>query len=304
MSQKRLDLLKRLALEYQELNGLHIETLNQPSPVEFLRIVRIARPTLIKGFRTPALDKWDDDYLIKQMGDRPVSVAVTPSGNADAIVIGEDGIKYFVEPHIECFTMRELLNHLNPSLGGAEVSSEVYYLQSQNGNLYTAQTECDMSEFDALRMDVSREVSWASEALGISPDAVNLWIGDGRSITSVHSERLYPHARYTREVAGSRLRLMPSPSLTPAVRWSSVINPLDSAELPPEAQPLHIILRPGDTLYLPAGWWHHVRQSGVTIALNWWYDMEARGMGWVWLNFLRGESEEIPDGNDGSVVAL
>jgi len=64
---------------------------------------------------------------------------------------------------------------------------------------------------------------------------------------------------------------------------------------------MYISLKAGETLYLPAGWWHHVRQENFsnaergeelkedkTIAVNWWYDFEGRGMGWVWLNFLRG----------------
>lgn len=64
---------------------------------------------------------------------------------------------------------------------------------------------------------------------------------------------------------------------------------------------MHITVNAGETLYLPAGWWHHVRQGGtpegdgVTIALNWWYDIEMRGMSWVWLTFLRGTEE--PDGS-------
>lgn len=74
------------------------------------------------------------------------------------------------------------------------------------------------------------------------------------------------------------------------------------AALPPEADPFHITLREGETLYLPAGWWHHVRQTDITIALNWWYDMEMRGMSWVWQNFLRGSNDDVPDGNAGQAV--
>ena len=108
---------------------------------------------------------------------------------------------------------------------------------------------------------------------------------------------MYPHAQYYRENNSSPFSLIPSPPSVAPVRWSSIRDPLNPEELPPEACPIQVTISEGDTLYLPVGWWHHVRQSGVTIALNWWYDMEAKGMGWVMLNFLRGESEDVPDGN-------
>lgn len=34
------------------------------------------------------------------------------------------------------------------------------------------------------------------------------------------------------------------------------------------------VLRPGDVLYLPAGWWHHVRTLEMSITLNFWW--------WTW----------------------
>ena len=59
------------------------------------------------------------------------------------------------------------------------------------------------------------------------------------------------------------------------------------APSPPGAHPLQNTLHVGETLYLPAGWWHHVRQSGdMVIAVNWWYDVESWGMMWLWLSFL------------------
>ena len=109
---------------------------------------------------------------------------------------------------------------------------------------------------------------------------------------------MYPHAMYTRRDDGS-LTIVPSSS--DPVRWTSIRDPADESSLPPEACPITIDIHAGDTLYLPAGWWHYVRQQDTTIAINWWYDFEPRGMNWVWLNFLRGGLEEVPDGNEDQV---
>jgi len=82
----------------------------------------------------------------------------------------------------------------------------------------------------------------------------------------------------------------------PHVRWSSIPDPALPGALPEEITPIRIKLRAGESLYLPVGWWHYVRQSGLTIALNWWYDAEMRGMTWAILNFLRNVTP-ITEGN-------
>jgi peptidyl-lysine (3S)-dioxygenase / protease len=83
------------------------------------------------------------------------------------------------------------------------------------------------------------------------------------------------------------------------MRWSSIQSPEIPGNLPSSAHPITISIEAGETLYLPAGWWHHVRQSEeTTIALNWWYDIEPRGMTWVWLNLLRSTQNVLP-GNSG-----
>lgn len=73
-----------------------------------------------------------------------------------------------------------------------------------------------------------------------------------------------------------------------------MIDPVLPDALPEQAHPVHITVNAGESLYLPAGWWHYVRQTGITIAVNYWYDMESRGMAWVWLNVLRGLGEPPP----------
>ncbi|GBE79449.1 Clavaminate synthase-like protein [Sparassis latifolia] len=329
--------LRWISNEYYELNGLHFDVLHSPpTPLEFSRLVHIGRPVLIKNCEfSEDLSRWSDEYLVRKLGDGNISVAVTPNGRADAITAGPDGRLYFAEPHVQRMSMSAFLASLSSDSDqpqGPE-QEEICYLQSQNGNLYTAcyfnlSGDPDPSEFEPLREDVPSEIPWCSDALEKSPDAVNLWIGDSRSITSIHSdpyeniytvvrgakhftllpptegwcleERTYPHAQYIRSPKTSpktsELVLSPSPSTAVPIRWSSVVDPNLPGALPAEAHPIQISVQAGDALYLPAGWWHYVRQSSVTIALNYWYDLESRGMSWVWLNFLRGLGEP-PSGN-------
>ncbi|KAH9482667.1 Bifunctional peptidase and (3S)-lysyl hydroxylase Jmjd7 [Psilocybe cubensis] len=326
-----LEAAKFISNEYRDLNGTGIEILDHPpSAIEFSRVIHISRPTIIKGFRFPALDLWTDEYLTKKMKENPISIATTPNGLADSICRASDGRLYFVEPFIEKMTMQQLLFKL-----GSKTTSpkpEIYYLQSQNGNLFSSssfdsesnEATDNNSEFFPLLSDVPKEVPWCSEALGQHPDAVNLWIGNEQSITSIHSdpyeniytvvrgekhfvllppsdswclkERYYPHATYTRTSSSEALEILPSTEDIPQVRWSSILDPDSPNAFPSEITPIRVTLKAGESLYLPVGWWHYVRQSGLTIALNWWYDAEMRGMSWTLLNFLRN-STTIHDGN-------
>ncbi|KAG2042840.1 cupin-like domain-containing protein [Suillus americanus] len=322
------DIARWILQEYHDMNGSSIQTLESPpTAAEFAQLVHISRPVIIKGFQIPALKRWTDDYLQTNLQGQPISVAITPNGQADAIAAGPGARLFFVEPFIKKVSMVKFLEQLNAEQDSDNLPAS--YLQSQNGNIYSSRffesPNDDWSEFCALREDVPSNIPWVTEALGRNPDAVNLWIGNSKSITSIHSdpyeniytvirgskhftllppcegwclqERMYPHAVYGYTDNSNSLSVVPSPD-TPQVRWSSVINPDLPGSLPPEAHPLHVTLEAGDTLYLPVGWWHYVQQSGpTTIALNWWYDAEVRGMNWIWLSLLRG-SGDVPSGND------
>ncbi|KAF9009048.1 cupin-like domain-containing protein [Cyathus striatus] len=316
-----------LAREYREFNKTFVDVLDHPpSSILFSQLIHISRPVVIKGWKVA--EHWSDAYLTEKMSTRQISIAVTPNGRADAITRHEiDGRRYFTEPHVEKMTMSNFLGKLSEDSG--ESGNDIYYLQSQNGNLYSNdyfQNIDSESEFQPLRNDVPAHIPWCTEALGRTPDAVNIWIGDAKSITSVHSdpyeniysvvrgakhftlfpptealylkERLYPHATYRRSSPGTPLRLIPSASDIPAVRWTSILDPDAPNAVPDEVQRIHITIYPGEALYLPVGWWHYVRQSpGTNIALNWWYDPEMQGMSWTAMSFMR-ELEVVPPGNE------
>ncbi|CAG0887506.1 unnamed protein product [Cyprideis torosa] len=162
--------------------GSHIrETNSIPDPLEFYReFVAKNCPLVLRGvFREwQAVKQWDLDWFRRSpLGEKDVTVAVTPSGYADAI---DEPSGLFMLPEERRMKLKEFLDILDHP----EESSGVFYIQKQNSNL--------TDEFESLVLEESAdpthtagvppEISWFSESLGRSPDAVNLWIGDGRAI--------------------------------------------------------------------------------------------------------------------------
>jgi jumonji domain-containing protein 7 len=189
-----------------------------PTPLEFHRHVAANRPVIItlppsattvhdendpsrtvlsaeaKEWSWPAFTKWTNEYLTTILGEKEITVACTPNGWADAVV--DD--TYFAMPCEKKMTFGQFLDGMpirmkrereSECSDGTTISQtttsprrdpyqEVRYIQLQNGNL--------MSEYEELMGDVPAQISFASEALGKSPDAVNFWYGDERSTTSLH----------------------------------------------------------------------------------------------------------------------
>lgn len=87
----------------------------------------------------------------------------------------------------------------------------------------------------------------------------------------------YPTATYVRQppsspelTENSNLVICPDPEPTRPIPWISV----DPLRLPEDTllQPITVKLREGETLFLPAGWYHHVMQeegkNGICVAVN------------------------------------
>ena len=261
-----------------------------PDPLEFYRNwVAPNCPVVFRGAVShwPAITKWTSSYLKSLVGDKQVDVAVTPNGYADAV---REDLDRFVMPHEEKMKIGELLDVLD----GQRNHPGICYLQKQNSNF--------TSEYPELWDDAETELPWATGAFGAQPDAVNLWIGDARAVTSMHKdhyENLYCVVR-----GRKRFTLLP-PTDLPLIPYGtyksgryrlredgsfSVVDAEDHGEVPwipidplqpdlerwpsyANAHPLVADLEPGDVLYLPSLWFHHVEQQQNTIAINFWYDM-------------------------------
>ena len=249
------------------------------------------------------MKKWNFNYLKKKLTEK-VIVDVTSNGYADSLIEFKKKI-YFIEPtklemNFENFVNEKLL----------KPTKNIFYLQHQNDNFRSNSFENLWNEIEIPK--------WSNEIFQNEPDAINIWIGENRSVTSVHKDhyeniytvikgqkhftlypptnlpflyqKFYPTARYEMNEKEEFDVKITNEDLK--VPWISVDPKNPNFEKYPNfkfATPYSVTLEPGDMLYLPSLWFHQVEQSvdknGEMIAVNFWYDMEY-GPLYNYFNFL------------------
>jgi peptidyl-lysine (3S)-dioxygenase / protease len=146
-------------------------------------------------------------------------------------------------------------------------------------------------EYVSLFSHVQKDIPFARIALQNEPEAINLWIGNSRSVTAMHkdnyeniyvqilgqkhfvllppvcypcvNEKSLPPASYRRNAPdssehrsrASALRLeLETGELVPFVIWDADKPAENATEYSHLAKPLRVTLEPGDMLYLPCMW--------------------------------------------------
>lgn len=176
--------IEKLWREVRELSlGSEIDRLHSPpSPLHFLRdYVSQSKPCVISNAIShwPALKLWSHPaYLSGALSNDYVSLHLTPNGSADAVTpVTSAGDLCFASAHVEKVPFPEALQAVRSSSSKRET---VGYLQQQN--------DCFRTEYSTVASDCDGDIAWATEALGCSPEAVNLWIGTHLSVTSFHKD--------------------------------------------------------------------------------------------------------------------
>lgn len=243
------------------------------------------------------------------MGEREVTVDVSPDGVMDNVMDGE----YLVRPHQRQMPFSDFVDVLE----GKATQDGVGYIQQQQNNLQT--------EFDPLAEHVPSNLPLARDTL--QHTATNLWMGGPDCVSSLHFD-LYENIVVVLSGVKEWVIYPPSdlpflylnqfqeaqwlPADDPAVLAASeedreegseqdarfVVGvdpdadrvpwlPIDPARetrseylgLYPRAlnaRPLRVTLHPGEALFVPATWLHSVTQkadsSGAAVAINYWYE--------------------------------
>lgn len=104
-----------------------------------------------------------------------------------------------------------------------------------------------------------------------------LWIGSESSVTPLHYDtrnnlltQLTGRKRVTLYPASEHARLYPLPFTGTNLLSRADPEALDTEMFPdfPSALAQHVEIGPGDTLYIPPFWWHHVRSLDFSISAN------------------------------------
>jgi len=207
----------------------------------------------------PASKKWDVHYFRSKIRDNLVQIAVLPDGLADAVVEGK-----FQLPEERTMKFSDFLDIISGDV--LPDDKGVYYLQRQNS--------CLTEEYQDLAIDVPKEIGLANLAFNSSPDAINIWIGGQGSVSSLHRD---PYENIYTVIRGTKIFKLFPPTARgkitykefPVVRykydngWITVKEPgietvrwIENGVAGVDHPPIIVKVEPGETLYLPAGWFH------------------------------------------------
>jgi hypothetical protein len=131
--------------------------------------------------------------------------------------------------------------------------------------------------------DAARDLAFGSFALANDyPTYTRLWIGSAGTRSGLHFDR---YDNLLSQVFGSKKAFLAAPDqirrLYPFIDYiqKSQVDPenpdLDRFPEYPNAEMMTGILNPGDVLFIPKLWWHHLRSLDKSVSANYWYGQSA-----------------------------
>jgi hypothetical protein len=231
-----------------------VERRTAVSRAEFLeRYYAASRPIVLTGMLagSPARARWTPKYFSEICGD--ATVQIMAGRHADP--------RYELNSESHRRELK-LSTYVSMVLEGG--LSNDYYLVANN-NFF------EREEFECLYNEVPRLTAYLDHT--DAKQKVFLWFGPAGTITPLHHDVMNV---LVAQIYGRKRVTLISPEHTPYVYneigcYSEVdcANPnLEQHPLYSQAKPLNVVLRPGDVLFIPVGWWHYVEALDTSIMVS------------------------------------
>jgi Cupin-like domain len=198
-----------------------------------------------------ARSAWTLDYLEQQLGDETVEIMM----NRDS----DPGYERRGERHRTRQKFREYISYLRENPTGND-----RYLVANNGLL-------DLPAAKRLRENFESPAEYLDEAM--SSGRIFLWLGPAGTVTPLHHDVM--NIIIVQVIGRKRITLIDPLRARYVYNDDGVYSLVDAANpdysrfpLYAYADPITVILEPGDALFIPVGWWHHVESLDLSASLS------------------------------------
>jgi len=234
--------------------GKSVDRRSNLSPEEFFHsYYSVNRPVLIQdGLRgCPALAKWNPDYLKSRCGNEMVEVMDGRSADRDYEINSNE------------HKTRTRLHDFVERVKQAGQTND-FYMVANNRSLESPHMRSLLDEVHILEniLDPAR-----------SQSRMFLWFGPAGTVTPLHHDAM--NIVLAQVYGRKNITLIPSFQTPWVYNHTGVYSAVDLerpdyAKFPlfRKATQLKVLLEPGQILFIPVGWWHHVRSIDVSISLS------------------------------------
>ena len=217
------------------------------------RYVRGCRPVVLTDLATdwPAMRRWSPQDLKQRFGHLEVEIQA-----------GRDNDAKYEENKLALRCTQRLGDFVDRVLSGGPTND--YYMTANNEALR-------QPGFAPLLADIGTLPSYcdASQLQRLS----SFWFGPAGTVTPLHHDTLM--LLHTQIVGRKRWRFI-SPLETPKLyNHNGVFSPVnvdrpDLARYPlfAQAKVVEVVVEPGETVFLPLGWWHQVTSLDVSLSFS------------------------------------
>jgi len=256
---RKLRKLEALMGVYSELwahtkGSKRVERRSNLSAEEFFRCYYSGnRPVVFQdGLRdSPALANWNPDYLKARCGSEMVGVMAGRSADRDYEINSDH--------HKTRTRMRDFVDRVKQA-----GQTNDFYMVANNRSLESRKMKRLLDEVHVLEHILDPV---------LAQSRIFLWFGPGGTVTPLHHDSM--NILLAQVYGRKRVMLIPS-FQTPCVYNRVGVYSAVDCEKPDytrfplfrKATRLKVLLEPGQVLFIPVGWWHHVRSMDESISLS------------------------------------